>query len=127
LDGRRSRVRASTAGKSHEAPKHFPAGTVSSGSHYTPDRMMWKESSAGFDYACPPSFERLVDAGKQRGWKLEAKHLRGLEVDRDLELGWQLDGKIGGLRTAQDAIDIGSHPAIQVDGVTRRYLHIDHK
>src|SRR5262245_33839459 len=51
-------------------------------------------------------FDNLIGAGKQRRGHFEAKRLRGLEVDRQLEPGRPLDGKIGGLGALEDAIRI---------------------
>ncbi len=53
-------------------------------------------------------FDYLVGAGKQRGWKGEAKRLCRFEIDHEPVLGWRLHGKIGGLLAFEDAIDVRS-------------------
>ena len=52
-------------------------------------------------------FDHLVGARKQRRRHVEAERLRGLEVDRKLELGWLLDWQVGRLLAAQDTINVG--------------------
>jgi hypothetical protein len=37
------------------------------------------------------SFDHLVGAAEQRDWECDAKRLRGLEVDYELELGREQD------------------------------------
>ena len=41
--------------------------------------------------------DHLVGAGEQRRRNVDAKRLRGLEIDHQLELGRLLDRQIGGL------------------------------
>ena len=37
-------------------------------------------------------FDHFVSAGEQLGWHVDAKRLRGLNVDDQLEFGWQFYG-----------------------------------
>ena len=53
-------------------------------------------------------FDHLVGKGDQLVWNLEAEHLGGLEIEGQFELRWLLNGKIGGLFSLEDAIDIRS-------------------
>src|SRR6516165_10210731 len=48
----------------------------------------------------------LVGALLEMQRHVEAERLRGLEVDRQLELDWKLDGKLARLRAIQDFIHI---------------------
>jgi hypothetical protein len=48
------------------------------------------------------SIDHLVGVRQQRRWDINAEGLRGLQIDHQLEPGWQLDGEIGRFRTFQD-------------------------
>src|SRR5215471_181520 len=52
------------------------------------------------------SFDHLVGEREQPVRNLEAKRLRGLEIDGQFELRWPLNGKISRLGSLEDAIDI---------------------
>jgi hypothetical protein len=43
------------------------------------------------------SLNHLVSGGEKRRWHRDARRLRGLEVDREIELGRLLGGDVGGL------------------------------
>src|SRR5512138_2396420 len=47
----------------------------------------------------------LRGAQQQGLWQREAERLGRLQVDRQLELGWLLDGQIVGARASQDLVD----------------------
>jgi hypothetical protein len=51
-------------------------------------------------------FDHLVGAGEKRRRNVKAKRLRGLNVDHQLELGWLLNGEIGGLCAFEDSRDV---------------------
>jgi hypothetical protein len=52
-------------------------------------------------------FDQLVGALLEEQRHVEAERLGGLEVDRKLELGWGLNGKLARLLALEDAIGIG--------------------
>src|SRR5262249_56460611 len=52
------------------------------------------------------SFDHLIGGKEQAGWHGQAKRLRRFEVDDRFELGRRLHRKVGGLVSAQDAVDI---------------------
>src|SRR5262245_5021476 len=60
------------------------------------------------------SFDHLVGAGEHDRRDFQAKRLRGLEVDYQLELGWILHREIGRLLALEDAIDVTSGAAVLV-------------
>jgi hypothetical protein len=45
--------------------------------------------------------DHLVSAGEQRRWHGDAKRLRGLQIDDQLELGRLLDRQVGRLRSPE--------------------------
>jgi len=49
-------------------------------------------------------FDHLVRGDAQTLWHVEAKRLRGLEVDHEIKLGRQLNGQIGRLFAPQNAV-----------------------
>src|SRR5688500_12818994 len=69
--------------------------------------------------AATPSLNQLVRAQEERGRDGDAERLCGLQVDRQLELGGLLDGKVGRLRALEDPVDIARSASEQV-GKTRR-------
>jgi hypothetical protein len=50
------------------------------------------------------SLDHLVGAGDEQRRQVEAERARSLEIDRQIELGWQLDRQIGGLGALQDSV-----------------------
>jgi hypothetical protein len=52
------------------------------------------------------SFDHLVGAREQRRRHLHAQRLGGLKIDRQLEIGWCLHGKIGRACALENPIDI---------------------
>src|SRR5215813_7510359 len=56
---------------------------------------------------CVGSFDYLIRSQQQRRSDGEAERFGGLEIDDELERRGLLDWKITGLRTLEDAIDIG--------------------
>ena len=54
----------------------------------------------------PISFDHFVGAGKQARGNIETERLGGLEIDYKLEFGRLLHGKIAGLLTSQDTINV---------------------
>src|SRR5436309_15804440 len=59
------------------------------------------------------SFDHLVGAGEQRGWRVEAKRLRRLEVDSQFELGRLHDRQVGWLFTFENP-RVGARPPIGI-------------
>src|SRR5438094_1074538 len=59
-------------------------------------------------------FDDLIRPQQQRLWNRQPKSLRGLEVDDEFELGWLLDGKVGGLRALEDLVHIDRRTSIEV-------------
>jgi hypothetical protein len=53
-----------------------------------------------------PSLDHLVGGSEQRRGDCDAKCLGCLEVDHEVELGWQLYGQIGRLFAPQNAVHI---------------------
>ena len=53
------------------------------------------------------SFDHLVGGSLQRQRHGDAKRLRGLEIDDELEFGRLLHRKVAGFFTFEDAIDVG--------------------
>jgi hypothetical protein len=51
-------------------------------------------------------FDHFVGNGEHAWWNCEAERLGGLHVDDQLELGWQLHRKFGGLVALENAISI---------------------
>src|SRR5438067_7718350 len=54
----------------------------------------------------PSLFDHLVGAYQERFRDPKAKRLRSFEINHQLELGWSLDGQIGGVYALKDAADI---------------------
>jgi hypothetical protein len=53
-----------------------------------------------------PLFDHLVGEQQHRLGNAQAERLRGLDVDRELELGRLLNRQIAGISTLEDAIDV---------------------
>src|SRR4051794_39920768 len=53
------------------------------------------------------SFDDFVGRGEEGRRDREIERLRGLEVDRQLELGRRLHRQVGGLRAGEDARHVG--------------------
>jgi hypothetical protein len=62
------------------------------------------------------SFDDLVGAGEDRWRNRYAQHLRGLEVDHQLECRRLLDRQIGRRGARENPADIGPGPTIGADG-----------
>ena len=58
------------------------------------------------------SLDHLVGARKQCRRHIQAKRLRGLEIDRQLVFGRRLHGEVGGLLAFEDAIDVAGRALI---------------
>jgi hypothetical protein len=56
----------------------------------------------------PLSSRPLVGTHEQRGRNFEAKCIRGLEIDHQLELGRRLHRQVGGFLAFVNAIDVTS-------------------
>src|SRR5262249_49798024 len=61
-----------------------------------------------------PSFDHLVGADEYRRRNVEAKRLRGLEIDDEIELGGLHHRQIGRLRTFENPADVDAGLAIGV-------------
>src|SRR5262245_7068471 len=64
----------------------------------------------------------LIRPRQQRRWDRQAERLGGLEVDDQLELRGLLDGEVAGLRTLEDAVDVGGRAA-ELVGKVRAIRH----
>jgi hypothetical protein len=62
-------------------------------------------------------FDDLVGADKQGRWYIEAKGLSGLKIDYQLKFRWCLYWQIGWLRTTENAINVCSCAAKQIQKV----------
>ena len=51
-------------------------------------------------------FDHLVGAAEQGEWEREAERFRGLQVDRELNVGGLLHQQVGGLFALDDAADV---------------------
>jgi hypothetical protein len=65
----------------------------------------WAGSADAANARDDPSLNDLVRALQQRLRDGDAEHLRGLQVDRELELRRLLDREIGGLRALENLVD----------------------
>src|ERR1700722_3462528 len=61
------------------------------------------------------SLDHLIGGHEQSLWHFDAECLGGPEVDYQLVFGRRLHRQIGGLVTAQDAIDVAGCAAVLVD------------
>jgi hypothetical protein len=57
-------------------------------------------------------FDHFIRSRQHVRWNRQADLLCRLEVDYKLELGWLLDGEIGGLSAFQNLIDVNGGAAI---------------
>src|SRR5260370_26395474 len=71
----------------------------------------------------PKLLDHLVGDGEQRWGYSEAKRLRGLEVDRQFELGQPLDWQIAWLGAPEDTTDVESGMTISF----RHTIAVAHK
>src|SRR5438128_7777104 len=60
------------------------------------------------------SLNDLIRPPQQRLRNRQPERLGGLEVDDQLELGWLLDGEIGGSRALQDLVDIDGTASVEI-------------
>src|SRR5450830_236904 len=74
------------------------SGTGGCGSSAAPRRQMILLESM----PCDPSFDHLIGAREQRWRHGEAERLGGLQIDNQIEGGWELDGQIGGPRAFEN-------------------------
>jgi len=63
------------------------------------------------------SLDYLVGRGEQRLRYAQCERICGLEVDEQIEFDRRLHGKLGRLRTLENAIDIAGGAAEEVDRV----------
>jgi hypothetical protein len=54
----------------------------------------------------PGLLDDLVRGDQQHLWDCKANRFGGLEIDDQLQLCWELDRQVAGLRAAQNAIDV---------------------
>src|ERR1700720_646100 len=80
------------------------------------NRLMHRSKTASL-------FDRFVGEGAQRRGHSEAKRLRGLEVDRQFELGQPLDWQIAWLGAPEDTTDVESGMTISF----RHTIAVAHK
>ena len=59
-------------------------------------------------------FDHLVGAGEKSGRDFEAHLFGGLEIDDQLEFGWQLDWQVLWFSTFQNSVDVSRCAALQV-------------
>src|SRR6516165_1746977 len=62
-------------------------------------------------------FDHLVGAGEKRRWHLKAECPRGLEIDRQPEFRWLLDGQVSRLSALQNPVYVIGHATEQIDQV----------
>src|SRR5262249_49199287 len=79
---------------------------AASGHAAAPPSSVMNESASSLDH--------LVGAGKHGCRNVETQRLRGLEIDRQLELGRCLYGKVSRLLAFEDAIDVAGRASILV-------------
>jgi hypothetical protein len=72
-----------------------------------------------------PGRRRLLDylirPRQQRWWDRQTERLGGLEVDGEIELRGVFDGKISGLGTLNELIDVASGTAVDVKDLNSAY------
>jgi hypothetical protein len=61
--------------------------------------------------------DHLVGAREQLDWRIEAERFGGLQIDRQLELGCELDRQVARLFALENAIDIGCRASEQVGAI----------
>src|SRR6516165_7884914 len=62
-------------------------------------------------------FDHLVGAGEKRRWHLKAECPRGLEIDRQPEFRWLLDGQVSRFSAFQNPVYVIGHATEQIDQV----------
>src|SRR5262249_5057765 len=82
-------------------------------------RGQMQEFAAGEVYFEPPftSFDHLVSARGQRLPHAETERPGGLEIDRQLELGWRLHWEVGRLLALEDAVDVNRRASMWVNRI----------
>src|SRR6266480_1723444 len=76
-------------------------------------RAPWSPA-APLPQAATSSFDHLVGKREQRGWDFEAKCLRGVQVDDELELGRLHHWQISGLFAFENTTGVNPALAIQI-------------
>ena len=62
-------------------------------------------------------FDHFVGAGEKRRWHLKAECPRGLEIDRQPEFRWLLDGQVSRFSAFQNPVYVIGHATEQIDQV----------
>src|SRR5262245_31764898 len=77
-----------------------------------------KNVRRGSFISIPPSlvclFDHLVSAGNEQRWQVKAERAGSFEVDREVELGWQLDRQVGSLSALQNSVRVSGGAPEQV-------------
>src|SRR5262252_9841917 len=75
-----------------------------------------------------PLLDHLVGAGEERSRYVDAKCLRGLEIDNKVELARLIEGNVARLRTLEDLVDfiggVGKYVR-EIDGIGHESADFD--